>query len=170
MCLTLVYFVFCVHDNNTGTFVCFFHIEFFVSFLKFVVFAFFWWLVVFFAVTVNINVTQYQPSVPSLKNILMKHWQLIENQTLLGQIYKEPPIIWYKWGRSLKDILIKAKVRELKAINTWVESVSQACQPLGLSFKNNYFVLLTDSIKHFGFFLSILIVPNDHMRKVKIKS
>ena len=44
---------------------------------------------------------QYQPSVPSLKNILMKHcWQLIENQPLLRQIYKEPPIIWYKRGRS----------------------------------------------------------------------
>ena len=47
---------------------------------------------------------QYQPSVPSLKNILMKHcWQLIENQPLLRQIYKEPPIISYKRGRSLKD-------------------------------------------------------------------
>ena len=41
-------------------------------------------------------VTQYQPSVPSLKNILMKHWQLIEKQPLLRQIYKEPPIISYK--------------------------------------------------------------------------
>ena len=52
--------------------------------------------------------------------------QLIENQPLLRQIYKEPPIISYKRGRSLKDILVKAKLWELKAINTWVESVSQA--------------------------------------------
>ena len=28
-------------------------------------------------------VTQNQPSVPSLKSIFMKHWQLIENQLLL---------------------------------------------------------------------------------------
>ena len=55
-------------------------------------------------------VTQYQPSVPSLINILMKHWQLIEKQPLLRQIYKEPPIISYKRGRSLKDILVKAKL------------------------------------------------------------
>ena len=55
-------------------------------------------------------VTQYQPSVPSLKNILMKHWHLIENQPLLRQIYKEPPIISYKRGRSLTDILVKAKL------------------------------------------------------------
>ena len=56
----------------------------------------------------------------------MKHWQLTENQPLLRQIYKEPPIIWYKRGRSLKEILVKAKLCELKAINTWAESVSQA--------------------------------------------
>ena len=54
--------------------------------------------------------TQYQPSVPGLKNILMKHWHLIENQPLLRQIYKEPPIISYKRGRSLTDILVKAKL------------------------------------------------------------
>ena len=40
----------------------------------------------------------------------MKHWQLIENQTLLRQIYKEPPIISYKGERSLKNILVKAKL------------------------------------------------------------
>ena len=56
----------------------------------------------------------------------MKHWQLTENQPLLRQIYKEPPIIWYKRGRSLKEILVKAKLCELKAINTWAETVSQA--------------------------------------------
>ena len=53
-------------------------------------------------------VTQYQPSLPSLENVLMKHWQLIENQPLLRQFYKEPQIIAYKRGRSLKDILVKA--------------------------------------------------------------
>ena len=51
-------------------------------------------------------VTQNQPSVPSLKSIFMKHWQLIENQLLLRQIYKDPPIISHKRGKSLKDILV----------------------------------------------------------------
>ena len=40
----------------------------------------------------------------------MKHWQLIENQPHLRQTYKELPIISYKRGRSLKDILVKAKL------------------------------------------------------------
>ena len=47
-------------------------------------------------------VTQYQPSVSTLKEVLMKNWNLIQNQPLLRQIFKEPPIISYKKGKSLK--------------------------------------------------------------------
>lgn len=55
-------------------------------------------------------VTQYNPSVPNLKNILMSKWHLIENQPLLREIYREPPFISYKRGKSLKDILVRAKL------------------------------------------------------------
>ena len=41
-------------------------------------------------------VTQYDPCVPNLKQILMVKWHLIESQPLLRQIYKEPPLIPYK--------------------------------------------------------------------------
>ncbi|CAH3153512.1 unnamed protein product, partial [Porites lobata] len=44
-------------------------------------------------------VTQYQPSVPNLKQILMKNWHLIEQQPLLSEIYKKPPLVSYKRGR-----------------------------------------------------------------------
>ena len=37
-------------------------------------------------------VTEYRPSVPNLKNILMSKWHLIENQPLLREIYKDPPL------------------------------------------------------------------------------
>ena len=46
-------------------------------------------------------VTQYQPSVPNLKQILMKNWHLIEQQPLLREICKKPPLVSYKRGRSL---------------------------------------------------------------------
>lgn len=55
-------------------------------------------------------VTQYNPSVPNLKKIIMSKWHLIQQQPLLREIFKEPPIICYKRGRSLKDILVKAKL------------------------------------------------------------
>ena len=57
-------------------------------------------------------VTQYNPSVPNLKNILMSKWHFIENQPLLREIYREPPFISYRKGKSLKDtcILVRAKL------------------------------------------------------------
>ena len=50
-------------------------------------------------------VTQFQPSLPCLKNILMDKWNLIQNQPLLREIYKEPPLISYRKGKSLKDMV-----------------------------------------------------------------
>ena len=55
-------------------------------------------------------VTQYQPSVSPLKEVLMQKWNLIQKQPLLRQIFKEPPIISYKKGKSLKDMLVRAKL------------------------------------------------------------
>ena len=55
-------------------------------------------------------VTEYRPSVPNLKNILMSKWHLIENQPLLRNIFKDPPLLSYRKGRSLKDVLVRAKL------------------------------------------------------------
>ena len=54
-------------------------------------------------------VTQYHPAVPNLKEILTK-WHIIQQQPMLNQIFKEPPIISYRKGHSLKDILVRAKL------------------------------------------------------------
>ena len=55
-------------------------------------------------------VTQYRSSVPNLKHILMQNWHLIQQQPLLRRIFKDPPIVSYRRGRSLKDILVRAKL------------------------------------------------------------
>ena len=55
-------------------------------------------------------VTQYHPAVPNLKEILTRKWYLIQQQPLLNQILKEPPIIPYGKGRSLNDIFVRAKL------------------------------------------------------------
>ena len=55
-------------------------------------------------------VTQYHPALPNLKNILMGKWHLIQNQTHLKEIFQEPPILSYRKGKSLKDILVRAKL------------------------------------------------------------
>ena len=38
---------------------------------------------------------------PDLKHILMSKWHLIQNQPLLRKIFKNPPLISYRKGRSL---------------------------------------------------------------------
>jgi len=55
-------------------------------------------------------VTEYSPSVPNLKNILMSKWHLIENQPLLRNIFKDLPLLSYRKGRSLKDVFVIAKL------------------------------------------------------------
>ena len=55
-------------------------------------------------------VTQYDTRVLNLKRILIDKWHLIQPQPLLRQIYKEPPLISYKKGKSLKDTLVRAKL------------------------------------------------------------
>ena len=52
----------------------------------------------------------YRPSVPNLKNILISKWHLIQNQPLLREIYKDPPLLSYRRkARSLKNVLVRAK-------------------------------------------------------------
>ena len=47
---------------------------------------------------------------------------IIENQPQLREIFKEPPIISYRKGKSLKDILVKAKLWRLLFIRELEES------------------------------------------------
>ena len=55
-------------------------------------------------------VTQYHPALPNLKTLLMRKWHLIQNQPQLREIFTEPPLISYRKGKSLKDILVRAKL------------------------------------------------------------
>ena len=54
-------------------------------------------------------VSTYHPAVQKLKKIVMENWSSIENQYLLITIFKKPPITSYKRGKSLKDMLVRAK-------------------------------------------------------------
>ena len=40
----------------------------------------------------------------------MQKWNLIQNQPLVKTIYRAPGIVSYKKGKSLKDMLVRAKL------------------------------------------------------------
>ena len=69
--------------------------------------------------TQNYNIQQcfafshyFQPSysTPNLKEIFMKHWHLITENNKLTQTFPKPPIVAYQKDKSLKDILVRAKI------------------------------------------------------------
>jgi len=68
-------------------------------------------------------VTQYRPAVPNSKQILMQNWHLIQQQPLLRGIFKDPPIVSYKRGRSLKDVLVRESFN-------WLLHVDGSCAGL----------------------------------------
>ena len=51
----------------------------------------------------------------------MDKWHLIQEQPLLKEIFKEPPLISYKKGKSLKDMLALH--------NGHTPGVALVCQP-----------------------------------------
>ena len=55
-------------------------------------------------------ITTFNPATPNLKKVLMKHWHLITESNRLGQIYSEPPIVAHRKDKSLKDLLVRAKI------------------------------------------------------------
>ena len=56
------------------------------------------------------SVTTFNPATPNLKKILMKHWHLITENNKLAQTFPKPPIVAYRKEKSLKDILVRAKI------------------------------------------------------------
>ena len=60
-------------------------------------------------------VTTYNPASPNLKKILMKHWDIIQQQPKLKHIFNQPPIVSYK-ENSLVDILVRENFFNLATI------------------------------------------------------
>ena len=62
------------------------------------------------ALTQTQKSAQFHPSTAMFENILMEKWHPIQNQPLLREMYKDPPLISYRKGKLLKDMLVKAKL------------------------------------------------------------
>ena len=52
----------------------------------------------------------FNPAMPNPKRVLMKHWHLVTESNRLGQIHSEPLIVIYRNDKSLKDLLVRAKI------------------------------------------------------------
>ena len=52
----------------------------------------------------------YNLATPNLKKILMKHWDIIQQQSKSKHIFNQPPIVSYRKEKSLQDILVHVKI------------------------------------------------------------
>ena len=59
----------------------------------------------------------------NIKQILMKKWHIIQEQPLLKKIFKDPPTIYFKNGKFLKDMLVRAKIEKVLKCFTSLEIV-----------------------------------------------
>ena len=57
-----------------------------------------------------LSVTTYDLATLSLKKILIKHWHIIQQQQRLAHVFKQLPIVSYRKEKSLKDVLVRAKL------------------------------------------------------------
>ena len=52
----------------------------------------------------------YHPELPKVKEIVNKHWPIIESSKRLNKIFPQKPIMAYRRPKSLRDILVHAKL------------------------------------------------------------
>ena len=55
-------------------------------------------------------VITYNPALPSLSQILKKHWKVMIKDPYLKEVFPAPPMVAYRRAKNLRDKLIKAKV------------------------------------------------------------
>ena len=55
-------------------------------------------------------VTQFQPALKGLKNTLLDKWHLIQTSLISKRHSRNAPLISYRKGAVLKDMLVKAKL------------------------------------------------------------
>jgi len=95
-------------------------------------------------------VVMYHPNLPKIQDIIDKQWQITETNTKLNCIFPEKAMIAFRRPKSLKDTLVRAKVKprqespkgESRPCNT---SRCQTCRliPIAQTFKSKYEAIST---------------------------
>ena len=56
-------------------------------------------------------VTQYHPTLRKLSSLLRKHWSYILNDPEAYNLFKRPPIVAFKRGKNVSDIITSTVVK-----------------------------------------------------------
>ena len=84
----------------------------------------------------TIFVVTYNPALPSISNILRKHWRVMANDPYLKKVFPSPPMVAFRRPKNLKDKLVKARVppmpekrekRKITGMKTCNEKLCETC-------------------------------------------
>ena len=53
----------------------------------------------------------YHPDLPKVRDIVNKHWPIIASSSTLNEIFTERPTMAYRRPKSLRDLLVRAKLK-----------------------------------------------------------
>ena len=71
-------------------------------------------------------ITTYHPSLPSISNIVRKHWGVMTNEDpRLRRIFPKPSVVAYKRGKNLRDLLVRAKISTKRKSNRKINGHSR---------------------------------------------
>jgi hypothetical protein len=62
--------------------------------------------------------TTFDPGLKHLKQAFLAHWRIIQNNINLSNLFPEPPIVAYKRGRNISDIIIRSRLSPTKHLKT----------------------------------------------------
>ncbi len=75
--------------------------------------------------------TLLQPGAHRIKDVIKRHWEIIENNTILNDLFPTRPIVAYRRGKNLGQSLTRSKVRtttkENENENRDIDTLMQAC-------------------------------------------
>lgn len=57
-------------------------------------------------------VTSYNPALPNLSSVIRKHYHVLQGSERLKDIFNEPPIVAFRKPKSIKQLLVRAKVNK----------------------------------------------------------
>ena len=61
--------------------------------------------------SVLLFVLAYYPDLPKVRDIVNKHWPIIEFSSTLSEIFTERPTMAYRRPKNLRDLLVHAKLK-----------------------------------------------------------
>ena len=82
-------------------------------------------------------ITTYNRTNPNIKEVLQKHWHLLQLDTKLANIFSEQPMIAFKRNKNLGDFLGSKSLKNSKVVRNNKSITIKRCKPCTKEISKN---------------------------------